>query len=197
MLAHLRRQLLRQNQEYVPNYQEVDDPKDSPDGFNRLLTLMLGKHYTSHPSVNHCQHQKFSRYIILYSDISGENSSAITSPSTSSAQRSPLKWHKKITSLKFWTFRYHLYNQDYIHRQHCSRRSGKSFGPCGGRAVEQREGIKSQKKQNFKTNWDAGSNSFIGANTLRKDSSVLDGSSAPHAFPVDVPPSAAWKQLIC
>lgn len=82
LLAFLRRKILKQSQEYVPDYKEEEADRDQSDGFSRLLILIFGHTATNHSTFRLCPHLKFSRYILTVSGISGANSNAIASHST-------------------------------------------------------------------------------------------------------------------
>ena len=61
ILTHLRSKLIRQSQEYVPNYQEDDSDKDNSDGFVRLFQLVFKGSSTSHSSILNCSHLKYNK----------------------------------------------------------------------------------------------------------------------------------------
>jgi hypothetical protein len=63
LLAFLRRKIMKQSQEYVPDYKEEEPERDSSDGFSRLLVLIFGRTSTSHATFLACSHTKFSRYL--------------------------------------------------------------------------------------------------------------------------------------
>jgi|JI6StandDraft_1071083.scaffolds.fasta_scaffold105048_3 hypothetical protein len=89
LLAFLRRKIMKQSQEYVPDYKEEEPERDSSDGFSRLLVLIFGRTSTSHATFLACSHTKFSRYLFSYRDTSAASSNATTPLSTPSAYKSP------------------------------------------------------------------------------------------------------------